>query len=72
MTNFNIKDSVIGQVSSSGDNVHVNSQASGRQIVWHRLSTAWKFVGTTVGIISGLLAWYAAHVNFGVWFFGMK
>ena len=72
MARFNIHNSTVGQINDSGDNVHVSTAAPRPKTVWQRISTMWKLIGTTVGIITGLLAWYAAHVNYGVWFFWMK
>jgi len=70
MAHFNINDSNVRQVNAFGDNIELKSPR--RKTLLSRLVTLYGLVGTTIGIISGMLGWYAAHVTYGIWFFGLK
>jgi hypothetical protein len=70
MAHFNINNSKVRQVNAIGDNIEL--KASRRKSVLSRFLTLYGFIAATISIISGILAWYIAHLTYGAWFFGVK
>jgi hypothetical protein len=73
MGTFNFKDSKVGQVSDSGDNINISNPIPPKsRSLWDHFCTWYGIVGTTVTIASAFLAWYALHLQYGWWFFWVK
>lgn len=73
MAEFNIHNSTVGQINDSGTNIaNVQADAAGRKTWWDYFNTWYAIWGTTVGILSTLLAWYVMHLQYNWWFFGLK
>lgn len=67
MTKISIRNSTVGQLNDSGDNISINSGGNKSQSS-HPLGLV-TFICTLIGGIAGLVSWYIAHLEYGVWFF---
>ena len=72
MLKFNVKNSTIGQMNDSGDNIQLAVTTSDRKTFWRRLSKCYWLLATTIGLVVGLVAWYVHHIKDGIWFFWLK
>lgn len=72
MAEFNINNSTVNQLNDSGDNLIVASKegrCSASLLSW--VVSAYGIVATTISIVGGVIGWYAAHIQYGIWFFGL-
>lgn len=68
---FHIRDSVVNQANQHGDNVQQATRAARHTTFWRMFVTWYGLVGATIGIVVSVLSWYALHLQYGWWFFGL-
>jgi hypothetical protein len=72
MAEFNIKSSKVGQINESGDNIRVTTTRPARRALLDALCTWFGLIASIATIGAGVLCWYGLHLQFGLWFWGMR
>ena len=72
MADFNIHNSRVDQITDSGTNIKFAEKDLRVVNWWERLTSWYGILGTTVTLLSALLALYVMHLQYGWWFFGAR